>query len=64
MMDKWTEKRYLYCGIEFSHQEGRKSSHLQQINGPWESHVRGVVARERQILYGIAYMWNLTKPDS
>lgn len=37
---------------------------MQQINGPWESHVRSAVARERQILYGIAYMWNLTKPDS
>ena len=61
MMDKWIEKMYLYCGIAFNHRKGRKSCHLQQHNGPWESHVRSAIAREIPILCGIAYTWNLTK---
>ena len=54
---------HIYNGILFSHKKEWTKCHLQSnMDEPRDSHTEWSKSeRERQILYEVAYMWNLKK---
>ena len=53
---------HIYNGILLSHKREQNNAICSNMDGPRDCHTEwGKLDRERQISYGIAYMWNLKK---
>ena len=53
---------YIHNGILLSHKKEQNSAICRDVDGLWDCHTEWSKSeREKQILYNIAYMWNLEK---
>ena len=53
---------YMYNGLLLSHKKEWNIAICSNMDGPRDYHTKwGKPERERQIPYGITYMWNLKK---
>ena len=64
-IDRWIDKKdvvYLYSGILLCHKKEWNNAIFSNMNGHRDYHTKwSKPDREKQISYGITYMWNLRK---
>ena len=55
---------YIYNAILFCHEKERNLTICDNMGGPWGHHAKwNKPDRERQILHGVPYMWNVKKRE-